>query len=184
MAAAEASGYCWENLDPSLNRGAPLATKYRGPRREARALDTFTKLMRAVGSLRTRLEPVLTRHGLTPSQFGVLEALYHLGPLDQRAVGAKLLVSKGNITVVASNLTRDGLVTRTGDPEDGRRKIITLTSAGRRLVRSAFADQTRAIVRALSILTPAEQETLARLCRTLGLQRRTRFAGDSRTPRS
>ena len=159
-----------------------MPIRYRGPRREARVLDTFTKLMRAVGSLRARLEPVLARHGLTPSQFGVLEALYHLGPLDQRAVAAKLLVSKGNITVVVNNLTRDGLVTRTGDPEDGRRKIIDLTPAGRRLVRAAFADQTRALVRELSILTPAEQETLGRLCRTLGLQRRTRSVRKAVSP--
>ncbi|MGH7674285.1 MAG: MarR family winged helix-turn-helix transcriptional regulator [Gemmatimonadales bacterium] len=149
-----------------------MPTRYQGPPREARALDTFTKLMRAVDSLRARLEPVITRHGLTLTQFGVLEALYHLGPLDQRAVGEKLLVSKGNVTVVVANLARERLVARTSDPHDGRRKIIRLTPAGRRLIRRAFADQARAITRELSVLTPAEQEALARLCRAVGLRER------------
>ena len=153
--------------------GVPVPTHYEGPRREARALDTFTKLMRAVGSLRARLEPVLACHGLTASQFGILEALYHLGPLDQRALGAKLLVSKGNVTVIVTNLERDGLVTRTADPGDGRRKILRLTSAGRGLVRLAFDDQTHAITREFAILTPVEQETLGRLCRTVGLGTRS-----------
>ena len=41
---------------------------------------------------------------MTVSQFGVLEALHHLGPLRQGEISAKLLRSGGNITLVVDNL--------------------------------------------------------------------------------
>ena len=136
---------------------------------ERRALSTFTKLMRAADSLRSRLEPILTSHGLTPAQFGVLEALLHKGPLNQLDVGHKLLVSRGNVTVVARNLERDGLITRTIDDQDRRRTILTLTARGRRVVEKAFAEQAAGIVREFAVLSAQEQETLGRICRALGL---------------
>ncbi len=60
--------------------------------------------MRATSSLQSRLEPVITRHGLTAWRFGVLEALLHLGPLHQQELAIRRLVSKGNITLVVRNL--------------------------------------------------------------------------------
>ncbi|MGH7461685.1 MAG: MarR family winged helix-turn-helix transcriptional regulator [Longimicrobiales bacterium] len=136
---------------------------------ERRALNTFTKLMRAVDSLRSRLEPILTSHGLTAAQFGVLEALLHKGPLNQHEVGHKLLVSKGNVTMVARNLERDGLITRTIDAQDRRRTILALTPRGRRVIEKAFPKQAAGIARELAVLSAEEQETLGRLCRALGL---------------
>ena len=60
----------------------------------------------------------LSDHNLTISQFGVLEALYHLGPLSQRQLADKILRSSGNLTMVIDNLERDGLVRRDADPEE------------------------------------------------------------------
>ena len=136
---------------------------------ERRALGTFTKLMRAVDSVRSRLEPILASHGLTAAQFGVLEALLHKGPLNQHEVGHKLLVSKGNVTMVASNLERDGLITRTIDAQDRRRTILALTPRGRRVIEKAFAEQAAGIVREFGVLSAEDQETLGRICRALGL---------------
>jgi MarR family 2-MHQ and catechol resistance regulon transcriptional repressor len=146
---------------------------------QRRALGAFTKLTRAASSLRSRLEPVLARHGLTPTQFGVLEALLHLGPLNQLDIGRKLLVSRGNVTMVVRNLERDGLITRTTDPQDRRRTILALTPRGRRIIASAFREQAAAITREFAVLSPKDQETLGRLCRAIGLGR----AG-KRSPRS
>ena len=51
-----------------------------------RALNTYTKLMRAAESITARTHRHLSSKGLTISQFGVLEALYHLGPLSQKEI--------------------------------------------------------------------------------------------------
>ena len=58
----------------------PKPSRYRGDRAERLALSAYLKLTRASESLWKRLAPGLAREDLTVSQFGVLEALHHLGP--------------------------------------------------------------------------------------------------------
>lgn len=83
------------------------------------ALSTYTKLVRAAESVTSRTSRLMTEAGLTLSQFGVLEALYHKGPLCQRDIAAKILKSTGNITLVIDNLEKEvwydgNATTRTG----------------------------------------------------------------------
>ncbi len=47
--------------------------------------------------------------GLTESQFGVLDSLFHLGPMKQKEIGKKILKSGGNITMVINNLEKRGI---------------------------------------------------------------------------
>ena len=68
------------------------------------ALNTYTKLMRAAESVTNRVNRFMSAANLTISQFDVLEALYHKGPLCQRDIAAKILKSTGNITLVIDNL--------------------------------------------------------------------------------
>ena len=77
-----------------------MPTHYQGSPESRLALDTFIKLTRAVNAFENRLYAHDVIEGLTPSQFGVLETLYHLGPLCQGEVSSKLLKSSGNITLV------------------------------------------------------------------------------------
>ncbi|GFO60637.1 MarR family transcriptional regulator [Geomonas silvestris] len=134
------------------------------------ALGTYTKLMRAAESATNRTSKVMTAAGLTISQFGVLEALYHKGPLCQRDIAAKILKSTGNITLVIDNLEKNGLVRRERDSEDRRFLTVHLTEAGTGLIAKVFADVEAAIVADLATLTAEEQETLGRLCKKLGLK--------------
>ena len=145
-----------------------MSSKPSASARERRALNTFVTFMRAYNSLRGRLESHITRHGLTVSQFGALEALLHLGPMNQRTLGEKILSSKANMTTVVDNLEQKGLVRRRAAATDRRQTIVRLTSAGRKLVSAIFPQQARAIVDDLARLTAREQETFARLCKKLG----------------
>jgi MarR family transcriptional regulator, 2-MHQ and catechol-resistance regulon repressor len=135
-----------------------------------RALNTYTKLMRAAESATSRTSKVMAAAGLTISQFGVLEALYHKGPLCQRDVAAKILKSTGNITLVIDNLGKNGLVRRERDSEDRRFLTVHLTDGGRSLIARVFAEVQAAIVADLSCLSAEEQETLGSLCKKLGLR--------------
>lgn len=150
-----------------------MPTHYQGSPEEVRALNTFIKLTRCTEALLARLSNCGSLEGLTISQFGVLEALYHLGPMNQSEIGNKLLRSGGNITLVIDNLEKQGLVKRQRDHEDRRMVIVTLTDKGRQLISRIFPQHLRAIVKELSILTPQEQELLGDLCRKLGKQTRT-----------
>jgi MarR family transcriptional regulator, 2-MHQ and catechol-resistance regulon repressor len=145
-----------------------MGTHFRGAPRETLALDAYIKLTRAAESLTASLAPGLAAQGLTTSQLGVLEALWHLGPLCQRELGDKLLRSSSNVTTVIDNLERRGLVTRQRTGEDRRVITIRLTDAGRRTIQKAFPPHLRDIVAAFAHLSAADQRELARLCRALG----------------
>jgi MarR family transcriptional regulator, 2-MHQ and catechol-resistance regulon repressor len=145
-------------------------THYKGTRDEVRALGTFVKLVRAAESVTTRIHQHLIDAGLTVSQFGVLEALYHIGPLSQVNIAKKVLKSSGNITMVIDNLEKSGLVKRERKKDDRRYYIVQLTDEGRKLIGSIFPRHAAKIMEEMMILSSAEQETLGNLCRKLGLR--------------
>lgn len=135
-----------------------------------RPLNTYTKLMRAAESVTSRVHRVLSAPKLTISQFGVLEALYHKGPLCQKDIAAKILKSTGNITLVIDNLEKIDLVRRERDSEDRRFITIHLTESGTKLIARVFADVEAAIVTEMGSLTESEQETLGKLSKKLGMK--------------
>ena len=140
-----------------------------GNQKEIIALRTYVKLMRATESITARIHRNLTSVGLTLSQFAVLEALYHLGPLYQTEIGKKLLRSSGNITMVIDNLEKRGYVKRERKKEDRRYMMVRLTDVGFDLIRKVFPPHAALISREMSVLSESEQKTLAQLCKKLGL---------------
>ncbi|WP_136526358.1 MarR family winged helix-turn-helix transcriptional regulator [Geomonas ferrireducens] len=134
------------------------------------ALNTYTKLMRGAESVTGRVGRKMSEAGLTISQFGVLEALLHKGPLCQRDVASKILKSTGNITLVIDNLEKQGLVLRERSLEDRRFCTVVLTQKGRTLIEATFAEVEAAIVAEMGVLTDEEQQTLGRICKKLGLR--------------
>jgi MarR family 2-MHQ and catechol resistance regulon transcriptional repressor len=145
-----------------------MPTHYIGTHRETLALSTFIKLTRGTESLMARLARRGTHTPLTETQFGVLETLYHLGPMCQNELAGKLLKSGGNITLVIDNLEKHNLVKRQRHPDDRRMLVVSLTEAGSELIARLFPQHLQAIVDELSVLTPQEQDTLGQLCRKLG----------------
>lgn len=145
-----------------------MGTHYEGTKKEEQTLNAFIKLMRATESINNRLNRQLAEQDLTVSQFGVLEALLHLGPLNQKALGEKLLKSGGNITLVIDNLEKSGWVERQRDPEDRRSMLIHLTEAGEKLIRSYFPKHLKHIMKEFEPLTSKELEKLAEMCKKIG----------------
>lgn len=150
-----------------------MGTHYTGTGEETRALNAFIKLIRAAQSVSGRVEAHLSELGLTVSQFGVLEAIFHLGPLNQKSLAAKILKSTGNITMVIDNLEKRGLVKRTRDENDRRHYSVTITRKGAGLMSSFFPKHVERIVAELGVLSGAEQNALADLCKKVGLQKNT-----------
>jgi len=145
-----------------------MGTRYQANEQEVRALNAYIKLVRAANTATQRIHRHLADAKLTVSQFGVLEMLYHLGPLPQREIAKKLLQTGGNITMVINNMENRGLVERERSTEDRRQVTASLTAEGRNLIGDIFPRQVRAIVREMGSLTASEQEELGRLCKKLG----------------
>lgn len=148
-----------------------MPTHFQGTSRERAALDVYIKLLRCADSVTSRLAPNLERHGLTFSQFGVMEALYHLGPLCLSELARKILRSGGNLTMVAKNLERHGFVRRVQDSTDRRVHRLELTASGKSLIRKVFKAHVSNLTRQMARLASGEQKELARLCKKLGIQR-------------
>jgi MarR family 2-MHQ and catechol resistance regulon transcriptional repressor len=131
------------------------------------ALATYIRLMRAANAARTHASRQLEGSGLTLSQFAVLEALYHLGPMSLSDIAEKILTTGGNLTMVAGNVEKQGLAHRQKSPQDGRVLIMTLTPKGKALIRRIFPAHADAITEFMGALTPEQQEDLGNLCRAL-----------------
>lgn len=134
------------------------------------ALHAFVKFMRASESVTARTHRHLVNYHLTISQFGVLEALFHLGAMPQKDLGGKLLKSSGNITMVINNLAKRQLVVRQKDPTDRRLCRIRLTEHGRQLIETIFPIHAALVTEEMGYLDDQELEILGRLCRKLGLR--------------
>lgn len=131
-------------------------------------LKTYVKLMRASSSVSARMHRHLRNDGLTVSQFGVLEALYHLGPLCQREIGNKILKTGGNMTLVIDNLEKRGLVERVQDTQDRRYLKIHLTPQGQDLIKRVFLRHAGIAENVFAALDVNEQEQLGSLLKKLG----------------
>lgn len=145
-----------------------MPTHYLGSDQEKLALDAFIKLTRSVNAVESCLLNMGTMRDLTASQFGVLETLYHLGDLTQHDLGAKLLKSGGNITLVIDNLEKRGLVERKRCQVDRRLVYVSLTPSGRELIAEVFPQHLTSIVQVMSVLNIEELVQLGSLCRKLG----------------
>jgi MarR family transcriptional regulator, 2-MHQ and catechol-resistance regulon repressor len=147
-----------------------MGTHYKGTRNEIRAIDAYIKLQRSAESSSSRATRHLISAGLTFSQYGVLDILYHLGPLPLGQIAEKILKSEGNMTTVVDNLERRGLVRRERNERDRRVITLSLTAAGQQIIEEVLPQHIQAILEEMSILTADEQEILSRLCRKIGKQ--------------
>ena len=134
------------------------------------ALATYVRLMRAANAARTHASRHLGGTGITLTQFAVLEALYHLGPMSLSDIAQKVLTTGGNLTMVVGNLEKEGLAHRQKCPEDRRMLIVVLSAKGKALIRKLFPEHAAAIAEFIGTLSTAEQEQLSLLCRKLGTQ--------------
>lgn len=145
-----------------------MGTHYQGTEAEQTALDLYIKLWRAADAVAEHVNEHLKDANLTVSQFGVLEALYHLGPLQPSQLAQKVLKSSGNMTLVIDQLVRRKLVRRKRRKDDRRCIDVELTVAGAALVEEILPGHVAGIVETMAALSPAEQRRLAELCRKLG----------------
>ena len=133
------------------------------------ALGAYVKLLRAGRAVLARVEPRLAAAGLTLTQFGVLEAILHKGPLGQRELSRKVLTSPGNMTDLVDKLEARGLVQRTRQKADRRAVRVELTAEGRALIEPLFTAHATDIAAAMAGLGSDELHQLGGLLRKLGL---------------
>jgi MarR family 2-MHQ and catechol resistance regulon transcriptional repressor len=149
--------------------GLLMNEEFEKNKEQQQALNTWIKILRATETVSSSINKHLAADKLTISQFGVLEALYNLGPMCQRDVAAKILKSTANITTVVDNLEKREYLTRIRSREDRRYITLHLTDSGQQLMARIFPEHVKDITSALGILTLKEQTQLGKICKKLGM---------------
>jgi len=132
------------------------------------ALKTSISFNRASSVFAARMKASIRRMGLTINQFGVMEALYHRGPMNLSELAVKLLCTPGNLTTVVDNLDKHGYAQRIANSADRRIYQIHLTTKGAHLIGAGFQGHVDDIVQTMGVLTTEEQLEFARLSKKLG----------------
>ena len=109
----------------------------------------------------------LSRTGLGDSDFRVLEALLHKGPLPVNTIGPKVWLTPGSISVAVDRLEKKVLVKRK-NTDDRRVRLVELTPKGRALITKTFREHAAAMEQAADVLSKDERRMLLRLLKKLG----------------
>jgi MarR family transcriptional regulator, 2-MHQ and catechol-resistance regulon repressor len=132
------------------------------------ALKLLVVLARAQASVEAHLHANVGAHGLTLTEFGILEVLFHKGPLLLGEVQKRILVSSGGVTYLVDRLEEKGLVERRACPEDRRARYAALTADGEALIARIFPEHAELIQEVMSPLSLDEQRLAVGLLRRLG----------------
>ncbi|HEY2971630.1 MAG TPA: MarR family transcriptional regulator [Pyrinomonadaceae bacterium] len=134
-------------------------------------VHVFLVLWKAAHAAQAYAEKSILELEMCGSDFAVLEALLHKGPLPVNGIGKKVLLTSGSITVAVDRLETKGLVERRAHGTDRRARIVHLTKAGRKLITSAYADHAADMERLTSSsLTKAERKALIHLLKKIGYE--------------
>jgi len=135
---------------------------------ESLDLKLWTVLAKAYESIGAHAFAHIEREGLTPGEFGVLDTLYHKGPMVLGELQHRVLVTSGGISYLTDRLEKRGLVVRRDYPGDRRTREVALTPAGEALMGRVFPKHTAVIERALANVDPEIKQAAVALLRTIG----------------
>jgi MarR family 2-MHQ and catechol resistance regulon transcriptional repressor len=128
----------------------------------------FLVLWKTYRALLARADASKRRINLCDSDFRVLEALLHKGPLPVNVIGNKVDLTTGSITTAIDRLESKWLVVRKNHPQDRRVRIVELTTKGRRLIEKGYAQHRIDMEKAVRGLSREERSDLVDLLRRLG----------------
>jgi MarR family 2-MHQ and catechol resistance regulon transcriptional repressor len=134
-------------------------------------VHVFLVLWKAASAVQAYAEKSISGLEMCGSDFAVLEALLHKGPLPVNEIGKKVLLTSGSITVAVDRLETKGFVERRAHGTDRRARIVHLTKEGRKVISRVYADHAADMERlASSSLSREERQTLIRLLKKIGYE--------------
>jgi DNA-binding MarR family transcriptional regulator len=127
--------------------------------RTAGAVDCVRRLVNALGQSARAVEQ---RTGLTNAQLFLLRQLDHDGTLTINELAERALSQQSTVSLLVRRLEEAGHVTRRPSEDDGRRVCVTMTAAGKNVVRRAPKPPLAQMIDALDRLPPSEVDSLTR----------------------
>ncbi len=125
-------------------------------------------LMKCFHAIESCSSQGLRTSGLGDSDFRVLEALLHKGPMRVNEIGPKVFLTPGSISTAVDRLHDRGLVSRNDSQEDRRVRMVDLTTKGRRLIERVFQAHEKELESLVEVLSSGERVQLAGLLKKVG----------------
>lgn len=133
------------------------------------SLKLYIVLSRANKAINETTNQFFQENGLNPTEFAVLELLFHKGAQPLQKIGNKILLASGSITYVVDKLEKRKLITRVSCPEDRRVTYAQITSEGQSFMEKLFPEHEKHLHELLSALTVEEKDVAITLLKKLGL---------------
>lgn len=133
------------------------------------SLKLFIVLSRANKAIHECTNQFFQENGLNPTEFAVLELLYHKGRQPLQKIGSKILLASGSITYVIDKLEKRGYLARISCPSDRRITYAEITDEGSKFMDELFPRHEQQLYNLTSALSPEEKDQAIELLKKLGL---------------
>ena len=130
-------------------------------------LKTLTILFRTLKSVENQIREDIKRYGLNTTEFGVLEVLYHRGPMSIQVVKDKVLIAASSMSYVIDVLEKKGYIKRIRHDKDKRSFLLTLTDDGNTKMTEIYPLHVLSMRERLDVLGK-DEEKLQELLKKLG----------------
>ena len=124
------------------------------------AIHTWLIMMKASQAVHHFAFPPILNEGLGDSDFRVLDVLLHKGPMSVNALGPKVDLNPGSVSVAVDRLYKKGLVSRVESESDRRIRTVSLTEKGRRVFVPIFRQHAALMKRVFQVVSPEEQHRM------------------------
>jgi len=132
-------------------------------------------MMKAMQAITRYALANLEETGLGLSDFAVLEALLHKGPLPVNVIGPKVNLTPGSISVAVDRLLAKGFVSRTESAEDRRVRVVALTARGKSVITPIFRAHVETMEKVFAGLSRVEIRQLEQQLKHIGRQAEALF---------
>ena len=132
------------------------------------ALHAWLIMLKTWQSMARYLLPALIEEGLGESDFRVLEVLLHKGPMPVNAIGPKVYLNPGSVSVAVDRLYKKGFVSRVESASDRRVRTVALTENGKKMFLPLFRRHTALIKEAFQDVSPEELQQLEGVLKKVG----------------
>jgi MarR family 2-MHQ and catechol resistance regulon transcriptional repressor len=137
-------------------------------RKPPEAIHTWLIMIKASQAIaRYAFQPLLAER-LGDSDFRVLDVLLHKGPMPVNAIGPKVDLNPGSVSVAVDRLYKKGLVSRVESESDRRVRTVSLTEKGRRVFLPIFRQHAALLKRAFQDVSPDEQRQMEEVLKKIG----------------
>jgi MarR family transcriptional regulator, 2-MHQ and catechol-resistance regulon repressor len=143
------------------------------------AIHTWLLMQKASQSIARYLLPPVIKAGLGDSDTRVLDVLLHKGPMPVNAIGPKVNLNPGSVSVAVDRLYRKGLVSRVESEGDRRVRTVSLTEKGREMFVPLFRQQAALLQQAFQDVSPKEQKRVEDVLKRIG-KRADRLASEKK----